>query len=363
MSSFRDRAARGLAAAGAVRLVQRASVRWRRGLLVLTYHRIYGAVPSGPAPASQSGVSVANFHEQVACLLQHGYPVLRMDEAVERLQRGDLNGLSVALTFDDGYESNIRLAAPVLESLRAPATLYACTGFVGSGGMIWADEILEALKSTPALPRPAEEARLAGLDAGPPVRAAVAAVLARAPGARAAALSRLESVIKQEGHAAREAMVGWCREQLDRPPHTSVTRPMTPADVARWAAEVGEVGAHTVTHPLLTQVPHERARQEIADSRRELEAWTGGQISAFCYPNGACNAAIRECVREEGYRSAVTTQRGLNGSGRSPHELLRLPAADAGSAYLRLQLAGCHEMLARFRAQIRDGRHGRRDGR
>jgi peptidoglycan/xylan/chitin deacetylase (PgdA/CDA1 family) len=65
-----------------------------------------------------------------------------------------------------------------------------------------------------------------------------------------------------------------------------------------------EIGAHTLTHPTLTEVSREQANQEIAGSKSWLEDVTGTSITAFCYPRGANNPALQEVVQNAGYRMA-----------------------------------------------------------
>lgn len=47
-----------------------------------------------------------------------------------------------------------------------------------------------------------------------------------------------------------------------------------------------EVGAHTVTHPVLSMQPPDLQRWEMAESKRRLEAMLGREITTFCYPHG-----------------------------------------------------------------------------
>ena len=88
--------------------------------------------------------------------------------------------------------------------------------------------------------------------------------------------------------------------------------------------EVGqqhEIGAHTLTHPVLTQIPLEAARREISGSREWLQDITGKPVSAFCYPKGRSNPELQATVREAGYRVA----RGVEGyrlnPGDNPYDL------------------------------------------
>lgn len=97
---------------------------------------------------------------------------------------------------------------------------------------------------------------------------------------------------------------------------------MNRGELQAWLAAGHEIGSHTVTHPRLGQISAEQAITEIYESRSQLTELTGAAIQHFCYPYGEYTAETLELVRAAGYRSAVTTQRGL---ATSADDLLRLP--------------------------------------
>lgn len=47
-----------------------------------------------------------------------------------------------------------------------------------------------------------------------------------------------------------------------------------------------EIGAHTLTHPILSMESDEKAEREIIDSIRHLEKLVGAPVRSFAYPNG-----------------------------------------------------------------------------
>ncbi|MDR3709330.1 MAG: polysaccharide deacetylase family protein [Capsulimonadaceae bacterium] len=68
--------------------------------------------------------------------------------------------------------------------------------------------------------------------------------------------------------------------------------------------------AHTVTHAHLDQLNPRDCVDEIAGSRDAIEAKLGRKLDVFCYPYGHYNDAVRDVVRESGFRMAVTTTMG-----------------------------------------------------
>lgn len=119
---------------------------------------------------------------------------------------------------------------------------------------------------------------------------------------------------------------------------------MTETEVREWLAAGQRIGAHTCTHPWLTRLRLDQAREEIRVSRLQLEDRFGVAVEDFCYPYGDWNPAIREAVIEAGYRTAVTTDFGVNRMGTDPWGLKRITARHVSRgwralrAWLRRQL-------------------------
>ncbi|MDX6696625.1 MAG: hypothetical protein QOE65_22 [Solirubrobacteraceae bacterium] len=94
-------------------------------------------------------------------------------------------------------------------------------------------------------------------------------------------------------------------------------------EIARWASEgLVDFQSHTRTHPRLPHVDAARAREEIFESKRDLEARLDREVTSFCYPAGLWGERDARLVREAGYRAGVTTDPGVN-SGNAPMDRLR----------------------------------------
>jgi len=106
-----------------------------------------------------------------------------------------------------------------------------------------------------------------------------------------------------------------------------ITEPlMVEAQLREWLAAGQEIGSHTQTHPHLTQLPPAEAREEITASKKALEDKFEIAIEHFCYPYGDWNDKVRELVREAGYRTACTTEFGVNTRSAPRLELKRITA-------------------------------------
>jgi peptidoglycan/xylan/chitin deacetylase (PgdA/CDA1 family) len=109
-------------------------------------------------------------------------------------------------------------------------------------------------------------------------------------------------------------------------------RMMDPAQVKALAAAGHEVGAHTVTHPILPGLADEEARREVVDSKQFLEDLLGMAVTSFAYPKGRMDLRVRSFVHDAGYRQAVVTRRAFVEPPVDPLALPRLAVRD----YIRM---------------------------
>lgn len=100
-----------------------------RSPVVLMYHGI-DDVDSDRDPENLF-VPVRAFEAQLRHLQRGGYHFLSEDEYVDWLDGRQLQRRSVLLTFDDGYLSVLKHAAPLLATLGVPAVCFVCPGLLG----------------------------------------------------------------------------------------------------------------------------------------------------------------------------------------------------------------------------------------
>jgi len=109
-------------------------------------------------------------------------------------------------------------------------------------------------------------------------------------------------------------------------------RALTPDELRRLAASpLVDVGAHTVSHPRLAELPLEEQRREISRGRERLEELLDAPVTGFAYPFGKrsdyTDDTIR-LVRELGFEYACATEVGRVGRGSDPFAIPRVRAGD-----------------------------------
>ena len=110
---------------------------------------------------------------------------------------------------------------------------------------------------------------------------------------------------------------------------------MNLSDIDFWLKNGMKIGSHSKNHKKLTLLKEKDAKDEIINSKIELESLTGTSINSFCYPYGLHNESIVNIVKEE-YDSAFTTNRSRFDPAR--HNKYKLPRIDMGKTISNFKL-------------------------
>jgi peptidoglycan/xylan/chitin deacetylase (PgdA/CDA1 family) len=100
----------------------------KTGISVLMYH---GIVSDEDDIGNPIHISKKNFEEQMTWLYENKYQIITITEMLQFFQQREIPPKCVVLTFDDGYESLLTNATPILEKFKFFATLFLLTGAVG----------------------------------------------------------------------------------------------------------------------------------------------------------------------------------------------------------------------------------------
>lgn len=276
-----------------------------RRVCIITYHRILEKFD----PLLETEPDVATFYWQMKVLAEN-FNVLPLHDAIVAMQHNQLPERAVCITFDDGYRSTHDLALPILQRFKLPATLFVTTAFLGEGNM-WNDRIIEAIRQLPD--------GLLNLDDIGMGQHQVLSLddrirLVKKINADSKYLSpvdRQNAILKLESLAGTINSAG-----------LMLTREM----VKTLADAKIEIGGHTTTHPILTKLDDETARQEIVRNKEVLEDIIGKPLRLFAYPNGKIGKDFDQrhmkMAQQAGYIAAFSTAVGA--ASRESH-LFRIP--------------------------------------
>ena len=203
------------------------------------------------------------------------------------------------LTFDDGWRDTYTRALPCLKRFGIPATVFVTTGYVGSPDASWVERLSRSWEDSTRRSQ---------------IRTQMARVMPN--GARDAEFEEMVECLKHMAAAQRDQLLAELLPVEKGPSGAEdVDRMLRWEQLIAMSNDGVQIGAHTVTHPLLTFEDDTVIERELRGSKEALEARLGKAVYAFAYPNGDWNERVRQWVVRTGYRCAFTTQRGWHRIG------------------------------------------------
>lgn len=291
------------------------------GALVLLYHRVADAERDPQLLC----VSPKHFREHLEILRRRCRPCA-LSHCVDHVLEGEVPAGGVAITFDDGYADNLTVAAPLLREQGVPATVFVATRDEGRDREFWWDDLERIILRTRSLPRRLEMAasgvrhewNLTDGSREAPCAPEWNVQMGDPPTERQALYLHLCRLLRVLGDCERreilDALCAWAGvSRQGRSSH----RVMTPDEWRELADDaLIEIGAHTVSHPVLSELPVADQFAEIMGSRQRLEQELGRPVRGFAYPYGCrgdFGPATAAMVKNAGLAYACAN------TGRPPH--------------------------------------------
>jgi peptidoglycan/xylan/chitin deacetylase (PgdA/CDA1 family) len=319
------------------------------GYAVVNYH---GMVPSDHSVAEVfldgNLVQSEMFRRQLRFLKSH-YDVISPDDFRAWIEHGkQLPSRAVLVTCDDGLLNTLTDMLPVLQSEDVPC-LFFVTGASCSDrpGMLWYEELYHLLQARPldgpGLQLPREE----DTEPSESFQARWWSTVRRA--SRLDAKSREAWMVLVRNHCGETQVL-----HSDLPAALRSEKRWRPVNVAelRALAEAGmAIGAHTLSHPVLSLCSEEEARHEILESKNDIERALGRPVWAFAYPFGnSSTMGEREVAlaREAGFSCAFLNVEHWRAGPADPFALPRIHVS--GNTTLpefAAHLSGLHARLRR----------------
>lgn len=334
----------GLRILGMLRMAERKNA---GRLVILCYHRVLPTKQKHEYAFPDLVVTPEAFRGHLETLTRH-YHVLPLCEAVRKWRAGgtdspgstdpqdsvgspgnvDSQGSvdsqgnvdsrpQAAITFDDGYRDNIEFAVPLLQEFNARATFFVVVGLIGSEQMPWFDRVAHAVYNA------ADDRQLQTILAEC-TGDRLGSLNGIGVGDRALSARQLVSLAKTWDPARRRILMERMAELGQHawsPDRRDVI--MDWSDLKSLTANGHEIGSHTMTHEILTQLDDEALGQEVIESHRILETELGCPVTSFCYPNGDVDERVEKVVRTAGYEVAVGTVSGTNNATTNAFRLHR----------------------------------------
>lgn len=288
----------------------------RRALIVLNYHRV---LDPNHCPYDHDVISALpeQFYEQVK-YLKSRFHIADLNEVLAISSNPkQLQGISILLTFDDGYLDNYEVAYPILRSLSVPAVFFLATNYVGTSRIPWWDKIAYMVRNT-------ERTKLR----------------LRHPVEHTIDLTDRNAAIRQILDFYCSSKVSDPGLYLEEIAESTGSRSMKMAESALFldweqAKEMIQggmaVGSHTVSHEILSKFSPDDQYAELSISKKILASRLGVEIKSLAYPVGrkeCFNAETIKALIQSGYEAAFSYYGGINTPRNFDHLNIRRVAIE-----------------------------------
>jgi len=295
------------------------------GLAVVTYH---GVLPRSyeSLDASLDGnlVTAETLRQQIRLLKSRYCLVDPSDVLTWNEGKRDLPPKAVLLTCDDGLLNHLTDMLPVLQQENVKCLFFVTGASAGQERLaLWYEELFLIFMNAP----------------GGPFEISCEGITIRGEmGSRDQRRSLWWSSVQHLSHVAeskRQSFLESARQRFrmvkecsdpDSPRGRRFTL-LTSDEVGQLAAAGMTIGAHTMSHPILAQLPAELAWDEISECKKKLQSVTRSDVWAFAYPFGdaqSVNPSVLTMPGDAGYRLAFLNYGGGLGVEPAPFAFPRI---------------------------------------
>lgn len=204
------------------------------------------------------------FETIILHLCNQGYRIVALEEFDNLIQTRKLKEKIAIITLDDGWRNNLELL-DIIKKYKVYITIFVTTSAVEQGNF-WFEYVIKGKHQTNASVK-REKIRLKKLNE--------------------INFDKEITFLKSRVTLQRSALTQDEVVQLSREPLVTI-------------------GSHSVRHTSLPYISIEAQRDELSESKKILEKWTGHNINYFAYPSGDYSDKLRVITQECGYNLCFT---------------------------------------------------------
>jgi peptidoglycan/xylan/chitin deacetylase (PgdA/CDA1 family) len=259
--------------------------------------------------------------ERFAAILRdlddHGNAVSLPDIVQATVNGKKLPKRAFAITFDDGFENNYSVAAPVLDDFRVPAMFYVTTGFIESNGSSWIDLIEYSVEQAEKFQLSLTHAELCGTYNSREEKIEL--------------LNRIRQVVKNDASIDPYEFAAEVSRQIGvrmEEPDPDLDQKMSWTQVRKLAENcLFTIGGHSHTHRILEYLSQSELEDEISLSLEKLKTNLDAPIEHYSYPEGLAHCysdRVIGALRGRGIVCAPSAEHGINRVGDNLFHLKRI---------------------------------------
>ena len=280
----------------------------------------------------QSTIELLNeeIFEQHIQFYKSNFDVISIEE-LESLSKSTskFNQKFAIISFDDGYIDNYELAYPILKSYQTPAIFFIATDFIDKEVLPWWDEIAFLLRQSCG-----KTYRL--LNTGKSFTLQKATI--------DRTIQRIMSAAKVLEHHSIEEVLSDVREQFHEAKMMAEENKqqlfMSWNQVKEMAVSGMEIGSHTISHRILSQLSLSQQEHEIVTSKQVIESRISKPVHSIAYPVGryyCYNQSSFTYAQQAGYLIGFNNEPGYHRSISNEFDINRFCVSNNNFDFVKFE--------------------------
>lgn len=278
---------------------------------ILAYHNI------GNGKYLNLDVPEEMFRNHIEFLIRHNFNIISLGDAVKLLKSTHpIPKDTIVITFDDGYKSMYTSVFPLVKKYNIPITIFLCVDPLEKQYPLFIDALIYAVDNSieKTLDLSSFGLKNYSLKSSP---------------LKEQAIREINEYSKILCKLKKEKLLAFIFEQLK----VDIASPELRNKMLSWD-EIKEMkryavtfGAHSLSHPVLSNIPLGDAEKEIFTSKKLIEEKLDENITLFAYPYGSnkdFNIEVVKVVEQNGFSCACTLLAGDNKKGDNLFSLKRI---------------------------------------
>lgn len=302
-------------------------------------------------------VSTKKFEEQIK-YLSKSYNIISMQEMAAYIKKKiPFPPNSVVISFDDGLKNNFINAFPILRKYNAKATIFIITGYIDTFKINWSNKFYYFMNKI-GLGELVEEFER---------KFSVYSNLIDKDSSYKEIMENINYIFKYKvDSSARENFMNNLYHKFDMKINKEEIKKLFLSweEVKKMADAGISFGSHTSTHPVLSVLDYKEAEEEIAVSKKDIEAKLNKNIDLFAYPYGndcSFNVDTKKILARYNFICAVSTIEGFNNLNSDLYELKRISIVNEPFYYFKLRIEGFEGLIEKIQHKIYRLFKGRRN--
>lgn len=292
-------------------------------VLILTYHRILPKNLIEKSVSQKSMIlSLETFKEQLKILNKYYKPV-SINEYL-KMNKSKHEKLAI-ITFDDGWADNYEYALEELWKNKIPATVYLTSDYIGTEKLFWPEEISIMMCQNIKLRIEENKISIIKLTSENIYEIIKCISKEKNKNYKKHFINILILHLKKYKYKTIKKLMKLLSGDIALENYVEINadRLMTWKEVNVMKKYNINIGSHSKSHLILTQINYREAIKEIIESKQMIEEKCSVKVKDFSFPNGEFNEILKYMLQISGYKSAVTGINSLSSTCTDKYELRR----------------------------------------